>query len=185
MEELLELDKSFFLWLNGFHTPFLDQFFLIYTNSKSWIPVILLMVFLLFKTYPWKEALTYFVIIGVSVGLCDYVASGILKPYFERLRPCHDFAGEMTLVGNCGGQFGFASSHAANSFGLFTGFSLAFRGNKKVFWGLLTWAVLMGYSRIYLGVHHPGDVLVGAIIGMVIPSFMFYIYQKIKQTMYV
>ncbi|MBX2953184.1 MAG: phosphatase PAP2 family protein [Leadbetterella sp.] len=179
MESLLELDKDVFLWLNGFHSPFWDKFFLIYTNSKSWIPVILFMVFLLFKTFSWRQALIYFVLIAAAVGMCDFIASGILKPNFERLRPCHDFLEEMTLVGNCGGMYGFASSHAANSFGLFSGFSSAFKGNKYVFWLLLAWAILMSYSRIYVGVHHPGDVVVGALIGIVVPKVFFYVYEKI------
>lgn len=178
IEQLLEIDKSIFLWLNSFHSPFWDKFFLIYTNSKSWIPVILLMVVMLFKTFSLRTALIYFVLIGASVGLCDFIASGIMKPNFERLRPCHDFLEEMTLVGNCGGMYGFASSHAANSFGLFSGFSSAFKGNKFVFWGLLIWACLMAYSRVYIGVHHPGDIIVGAFIGIVVPKFFFYIYNK-------
>ena len=182
METLLELDKKIFLWLNSFHSPFWDTFFLIYTNSKSWIPVILFMVFLLFKTFSWRQALTYFVLIAAAVGLGDFMASGILKPGFERLRPCHDFLEEMTLVGNCGGMYGFASSHAANSFGLFSGFSSAFKGNKYVFWLLLVWAILMGYSRIYVGVHHPGDVVVGALIGIVVPKLFFYLYERITRS---
>lgn len=181
MELLLELDKKIFLWLNGFHTPFWDKFFLIYTHSRSWTPVIVIMVILLFRSFSLRQALIFFVLIGAGVGLCDFVASGILKPNFERLRPCHDFLQEMTLVGNCGGMYGFASSHAANSFGLFSGFSSAFKGNKYVFWLLLVWAVLMGYSRIYLGVHHPGDVVVGALIGLVVPKFLFYFYERIKE----
>lgn len=184
METLLELDKQVFLWLNGFHTPFWDRFFLIYTNSKSWSPVIVIMVILLLKSFSLRQALIFFVLIGAAVGLCDFIASGILKANLERLRPCHDFLDEMTLVGNCGGMYGFASSHAANSFGLFSGFSSAFKGNKYVFWLLLAWAVLMGYSRIYLGVHHPGDVIVGALIGVVVPKVLFYFYEKITQPGY-
>jgi undecaprenyl-diphosphatase len=182
METLLELDKQIFLWLNSHHSPFWDSFFLIYTNSKSWIPVVLLMVFLLFKNFTTRQAIIYFVLIAAAVGLCDYIASGIFKPNFERLRPCHDFLEEMTLVGNCGGMYGFASSHAANSFGIFSGFSSALRGNKYIFWGLLIWAILMGYSRIYLGVHHPGDVVMGAIIGVSVPSFFFYLYNRLIKT---
>lgn len=179
MEILLELDKKIFLWLNGFHTPFWDRFFLTYTDSRSWIPVILVMVILLFRSFSWRQALTYFVLIAAAVGVCDFIASGIFKPNFERLRPCHDFLEEMTLIGNCGGMYGFASSHAANSFGLFSGFSSAFKGNKYVFWLLLFWAALMGYSRIYVGVHHPGDVVVGALIGIVVPKVFFYLYERI------
>lgn len=179
MKYLLDLDKKFFLWLNDFHTPFWDTFFLIYTNSRSWTPVILFMVFLLFRSFPWRQALIYFLLIAAAVGVCDFIASGILKPNFERLRPCHDFLEEMTLIGNCGGMYGFASSHAANSFGLFSGFSSAFKENKYVFWLLLVWAVLMGYSRIYVGVHHPGDVVVGAVIGLVVPKLFFYLYERV------
>ncbi len=180
METVLELDKQLFLWLNSFHSPFWDKFFMVYTNSRSWFPVILVMVIILFRNFALRQSLTYFVLIAAAVGLCDFIASGILKPNFERLRPCHDFLEEMTLLGNCGGMYGFASSHAANSFGLFSGFSLAFKGNRYVFWLLLFWAVLMSYSRIYVGVHQPGDVVVGALIGIMVPRMFFYLYERLK-----
>jgi undecaprenyl-diphosphatase len=180
METLLEWDKQVFLWLNSYHTPFWDRFFLLYTNAKSWFPVVLILLVILFKTYPWRQALVYVLVIAAGVGLSDFVASGILKPNFARLRPCHEFLSEMTLIGNCGGQYGFASSHAANSFSIFMGFSIALRQFPKVFWLLLAWATLMGYSRIYVGVHHPGDVVVGALIGVLCSQMIFYIYRKIN-----
>lgn len=178
---ILELDKILFLKLNSFHSPFWDQFFLIYTNSKSWIPVILLMVVLLFYKFSWQQALIFVLLISAAVGMGDFVASGILKPYFARPRPCHQFPEIMTLVGGCGGLYSFASSHAANSIGLFTAFSLVFKDNKYVYWGLLSWAVLMCYSRIYVGVHFPSDLLVGAAIGIIVPQMFFYIYNKVIQ----
>lgn len=181
MEVLLELDKKLFLWLNSFHSPFWDTFFLTYTHSRSWTPVILIMLIILFRNFPLRQALVYFVLIGAGVGLCDFVASGILKPGFERLRPCHDFLEEMTLLGNCGGMYGFASSHAANSFALFAGFSSAFRSNRYVFWLLLFWAILMSYSRIYVGVHQPGDVIAGALIGILIPKLLFDLYARFSR----
>lgn len=180
IEKLLEIDKAVFLWLNSFHSPFWDSFFLVYTNSKSWIPVIVLMIYLLFRNFTAKQAFVYLLIAVAAVGACDYIASGIMKPYFARLRPCHDFLDEMTLVGRCGGQFGFVSSHAANAFGVFTAFSLIFKNNKRIFWGLLIWAIIMAYSRIYIGVHHPGDIIMGAIIGLIVPRVFLYIYTRLK-----
>ncbi|ADQ16102.1 phosphatase PAP2 family protein [Leadbetterella byssophila] len=180
MESLLDWDKQLFIFLNGYHTPFWDKFFLIYTNAKSWIPVVLILLVMLFRSFHWKQALVFVALIAIGVGVSDYVASGIMKPNFARLRPCHDYLNEMILVGNCGGKYGFASSHAANAFGIFMGFSLVFSENKRLFWVLLAWATLMGYSRIYVGVHHPGDVIVGALIGILVPQIIFYLYKKIK-----
>lgn len=183
VESIIDWDKSLFLLLNSFHTPFWDHFFLIYTNSKSWYPVILGMITTLYLRFKPKEATIYVLILAASFGMSDFIASGVLKPWFGRLRPCHDILYEMTLVGNrCGGLYGFASSHAANSFALFSGFSLVFKNNKYIFWGLLGWAAIMSYSRVYIGVHYPGDILAGALVGLLVSNLFFYIYFQFKNT---
>jgi undecaprenyl-diphosphatase len=181
IETILEFDKQLFLYLNGFHTSWLDAAMLFFSKSKVWIPLYLIIVFYLFKNYGSKDGLKYVLLILLAVGLSDFIASGIMKPYFQRLRPCHDFLNEMILVGNCGGKYGFVSSHAANSFALF--FSIYKIFGKKHFWTyfLLGWAIIVSYSRIYLGVHFPMDVFLGGLIGILVSTFIFGINKSINK----
>ena len=181
LESILEFDKQLFLYLNGFHKPWLDEVMLFFSKSKVWIPLYVLIVFYLLRNFGLKGGLRYVLLISLAVGLTDFVTSGIMKPYFQRLRPCHDFLSEMTLVGNCGGKYGFVSSHAANSFALF--FSIYKLLGNKHFWTYLLfgWAIIVSYSRIYLGVHFPIDVFLGGLIGILISTFIFEINKSITK----
>ena len=188
MEYLNQLDHQLFIALNSFHSAFMDKMMLIITDRVTWIPLYLVILFMIFKTNAWNDALVKVLLLILSVGLSDFTTSGLMKPYFERLRPCHDVSldGLMTLVGNCGGMYGFASSHSANSAALAMGLFLMF----KVQWPrftmiMMVWALVVSYSRVYVGVHFPGDVLTGILIG-IFYSFVFcnVIFQqthKIKQ----
>ena len=109
-----------------------------------------------------------------------------MKPFFERLRPCHNpsIASLVHLVEGCGGKYGFASSHAANAFGLATACWLFLRSWSHYFiWGFL-WAVVVSYSRIYMGVHYPLDILVGAFIGVVLAWLVYQSYQRMKPALF-
>ena len=181
IETILEFDKQLFLFLNGFHRPWLDTLMLFFSKSKVWIPLYLIIVIYLFRNFGLKDGVRFIALIILAVCMSDFITSGIMKPYFQRLRPCHDFLSEMTLVGNCGGKYGFASSHAANSFALF--FSIYRIFGKKHFWTyiLLCWAIIVSYSRIYLGVHFPLDVLFGGLVGILISTFIFKINESITK----
>lgn len=130
----------------------------------------------------WQRGLVQILLLICAVGMADYIASGIMKPFFERLRPCQDPSLDhlITLVGSCGGKYGFASSHAANSASLAGGLFFMFRQRwpKFTIW-MICWALIVGYSRIYVGVHYPGDVLAGMFVG-ILTSFVFcyVIYQQ-------
>lgn len=146
---------------------------LFFSKSKVWIPLYLLIVICLLRKFGLQTGFKYVFLILIAVGLSDYLASGIMKPYFQRLRPCHDFLNEMKLVGNCGGKYGFASSHAANSFALFFSVYKIFDKRSLPIFLLLAWAIIVSYSRIYLGVHFPADVFVGAFFGIIISTVIF------------
>lgn len=104
----------------------------------------------------------------LTILLADQVSSGLMKPYFERLRPCHnpELEGLLYVYGRCGGLYGFVSSHAANTFGVATFLTLILRKKQKGIKWLFLYAVIVSYSRIYLGVHYPLDVLFGALVGV-------------------
>ncbi len=179
LQQLIEWDKSVFLTLNNVHTPFWDIFMWIYTDKLTWIPLILSLLFVLFRKN-WKEALLVCVAIALTITLCDQFASTLCKPYFARFRPAQDpdFSPFVQIVnGYRGGRYGFISSHAANSFGAVVLLSLIFRNRLFTITAIL-WAIINCYSRIYLGVHYPGDILCGTIAGIIIAYIIYMMWKK-------
>lgn len=179
MEYLNSLDTNLFLFLNGLHNPLLDPVMYWLSDKLVWIPMYLLIIWLIIKRYRTRGLIMLFFLILV-IGLCDQTASGILKNLVQRLRPSH----QPSLTGliyvssqGPGGLYGFASSHAANVFGLatFLYFVLGKQFKLLKYW-LFTWAILVSYSRIYNGVHYPGDVIAGAMIGLCFGYLMAKIY---------
>jgi undecaprenyl-diphosphatase len=180
MEWLLQLDQDVFLFLNDLHTSWLDPIMLYATQTITWVPLHLLLLFLILKEYrndSWAPLLG----ILLTILLADQITSGIMKPIFQRLRPSHEpsLEGLVHIVsGYKGGKYGFASSHAANTFALATYFSFLFRTKYQWILILFFWAAIVSYTRIYLGVHYLGDVLAGIIVGVfsAFAGFKFFSY---------
>ncbi|MBE0640207.1 MAG: phosphatase PAP2 family protein [Bacteroidales bacterium] len=164
---LNKIDTWLFLLLNGLHNPFFDELMFWISYKYTWIPLYAFLLFLLARKYK-INALWLLLFVALLITFSDQV-SVFVKNYFERLRPCHNSELELlihSVRGKCGGKYGFVSSHAANSFGLVV-FLLPF---LKSYWkyfsiSLILWAAIVSYSRIYLGVHYPGDVAGGAVLG--------------------
>ncbi len=168
MEYLKTLDTELFLFLNGSHNAFFDPIMFWLSDKLIWIPMYLLIIFLIIRRYKLQGVLIL-VFIALTIVLCDQTASGLLKNTVQRLRPSHDPAltGLVHLSkAGPGGLYGYASSHAANVFGLATFLCFALDEKFKMlkYW-MFIWAILVSYSRIYNGVHYPGDVITGILIG--------------------
>lgn len=169
MEYLKTIDTELFLFLNGIHNAFFDTIMFWLSDKLFWIPMYLLIIFLMIRRYKMRGVLML-LFIGIVIALCDQTASHLLKNLVQRLRPSQDpaLAGLVHLSkAGPGGLYGFVSSHAANCFGLATFIYFTFDNHfKPLKYWLIVWAILVSYSRIYDGVHYPGDVLVGSFIGI-------------------
>lgn len=186
MEYIAHLDTELFFLLNGLHAPWLDPVMYYVSKTSTSVPLYGLLLYLIIKTYK-KKSWIPLVAIVLCIICTDQLTSGILKPAFERLRPTHEpMLQDMvhTVKGYTGGKFGFASSHAANTFGAALLVYLFLRTSYRWVGFLFLWASLVSYSRIYLGVHYPGDILAGAGIGLLcawlLHALSHYVSRKIK-----
>lgn len=171
MNYIKELDTELFLLLNGLHIDWLDPIMTFISGKITWAPFYLVLLFLVIKNYK-KQSILIIIGIILLIVCSDQISSGIFKPIFERPRPCHNETIKDLVYlpnGHCGGAYGFISSHACNCFALATFIThILKRHYRKVAWVMFIWAAMVAYSRIYMGVHYPGDVLVGAAVGVLV-----------------
>jgi undecaprenyl-diphosphatase len=173
IEFLDTIDKNLFLFLNSLHAESVDGVMWWISAKYSWLPFYAVIIGYLIYAYRVK-AIMLILIIALLITASDQGSVHLFKNVFERLRPCHnpELEGLVHLVNDrCGGKFGFVSSHAANAFAL-ASFLIPFVRYKWAIFVLLFWAAIVGYSRIYLGVHYPGDIIGGAAFGCLL-GFIF------------
>lgn len=164
----MNLDAEILLWINGHSAYWLDTLMWAVSRATTWIPLYcILLGAIIYKYRNWKTVLLILAGFAIAVGLSDFTTSGIIKPLVCRLRPTHEPAleGMVRIVnGYTGGLYGFCSSHAANTMAVGLLFSLLFK-HKTATAAMMVWVALNCYSRMYLGVHYPSDIIVGLLVG--------------------
>ena len=172
IEYLLPPDQSIFLFFNGLHSSWADVFFYWVSNRFVWIPFYAVLAFFLIKKWR-KKSIPIFIALTLCIFLTDQ-SCNLIKHSVQRPRPSHDpvLSEQVHLVAKPdgtlykGGPYGFPSSHAANSMALAL-WVILYLGEKRkwLIIGMLSWVLLVSYSRIYLGVHYPSDLIVGWTLG--------------------
>lgn len=181
MEKLAALDRELFLYLNNLGSEHWDWLWIAISDKWMAIPFYAILLFLLFKKFGWKPTLMTMLVVALLITATDQLAN-IFKHAFERPRPCRQ-EGVMEyarFVAERCGRYGFFSAHAANSMGVVVFLGLIFRRYYKYLYLILIfWGLLVSYSRIYLGVHYPGDVLTGWFFGILLGYLLYRIWLAI------
>ena len=192
LEQLIHIDTEILLAINGWHAPWADTLMWIISAKATWIPLYMLLIGLLVWRYrkpastavKWLQrvpaCVVMIVVIALAVGAADFIASGILKDLVARPRPTRvpELEGVLHLVnGYRSGQYGFVSSHAANTMACALLFSLIWH-NKIATCGLMLWVAANCYSRMYLGVHYPTDILGGLIVGSLVALVAYWLLDR-------
>ena len=183
---VVSADKTATLWINSFHTPFTDSIWMFFSNKWVWVALYALVLFFLFRRLGWKRALIAVAAILLTFA-CSEEFSHFFKDWICRLRPTHDpwmLANGLHIPGDAGGLYGFFSGHAANTFGFAASTFGIFRSDerhsyKAYGWAIFIWASLVSLSRIFVGRHFLGDILVGAAVGLLLGWLFALVYRRL------
>lgn len=178
LEKIIALDKQLFVFLNGLGSPAFDGLWLIITKQAYWTPFFLLVFYLLIKKIGWKNFFIAVVFIALLILLCDQSAN-LFKNYFQRLRPCNDpQIKDIIRVVKNSNSFSFYSGHATNSMATTVFIFLIIRKYYKYAILLFLFPLIFAFSRIYLGLHFPIDILTGYAFGALYGTLFYKVYQK-------
>ena len=181
MENILKLDRELFLMINSLHAEWLNSLMLFLSGQIIWAPFLLVILYFAFIQTSKKQFYLFLLFVGMTIIASDVTSSYLMKNIFQRLRPCrleelkpfiHQFGQK------CGGKYGFVSSHAANSFAIITFSTFTLTVRTKFFGFFWILPCLVAYSRIYTGVHYPGDVVMGSIVGILYGLLMAVFYKN-------
>jgi len=180
LEQLLQGDRDAFRLINeAWSLPVLDSLMPWLRNKYVWSPLYLFLISFFLYNYR-KNGMLALLYLGITVLFCDQISSDLLKPFFQRLRPCHDplLKEHIHLLVSCGGPYGFPSSHAANHFGVAVFLGFLFCSKRVVLPAALLWAAVVCYAQIYVGVHFPLDIAGGALLGALIAAAMLLLCKR-------
>ena len=183
IDQLIHLDIKLFLYLNGQGTEMWDGFWNFVTHRFTWFPVYFLILYVVYRLSGWKGLLYYAIVISILILIVDQTTYYWFKAVFQRPRPSHnpDIADLIRITGSPGGRWGFISAHASNTFAIAVFLGYQFNKVFKFSGIILTlWAVFISYSRIYVGVHYPADLVGGALWGASIAYLFLFILNKTK-----
>ena len=180
MEEIILEDKQAMIFLNNLGSSTFDPFWILVSEKWFWIPLYVIFLYFLYKNFNKKSLFYILLFIALGITASDQIAN-IFKFGFERLRPCHDPSLEGLLREvKCGGKFGFYSAHSSNSFFVATYLTILLgKKIKQLPYFLFVWAAIVAYSRVYLGMHFPGDIIIGAIMGILLALFFGTLAKKV------
>lgn len=186
LETLQQLDQQILLTLNGIHSPFWDSFMWIFSGKLTWVPMYATILYILCKNFNIYVSLLTVVAIALTITYADQICATLIRPWVERMRPSNlnnPLSEFIHIVnGKRGGRYGFPSCHASNSFGL-AFFVMLFFKQRWLTIFILLWATLNSYSRIYLGVHYPGDLIAGMFVGLSGALIIYYLLRyALRQT---
>ena len=191
MEQIITIDQTLFRWINGHYNGLMDWTMWIFSQGWSW--AIILLIVLAFTTLKHDRKSWLWVLIGI--GLCfllaDQISNNAIKEGVQRLRPCYELEGVRMFHTGKGGHYGFVSSHAANSFAVAMFLSLMYGRKRRTEYGewksavlpyiMFAWAIVVCYSRAYLGKHYPGDLVCGALLGLGIGATVYFVISSIRR----
>ncbi|MGH2664962.1 phosphatase PAP2 family protein [Flavobacterium sp.] len=181
LERLQELDRNLFIYLNSLGNPLFDGFWLVATKQLHWAPVFLIIFYLIFKKKGWKNGLMILLFIALLVLVGDQFTN-LIKYAVQRIRPCNnpDLVGVIRIL-HTTPTFSFFSGHATNSMATTLFVYLILKKHFKYVFLLFLWPLIFAYSRIYIGVHYPGDILAGYVVGATFGFAFYKLYRKTEQ----
>jgi len=182
LDFLLNLDRTVFLYLNNLGSKQWDGLWLLITKQLNWIPVFLIFFYLIFKHYGWRHALLIIGMVALLILITDQTTNQLFKYRFERLRPGSDPAldGLMRAV-KTSHTFSFISGHASNSMAACFFLYTILKSRVKYIKIMFLWPLIFAYSRIYLGLHYPGDILVGYVWGILTALLVLQLYKFLRE----
>lgn len=176
---LNELDTQALLAINGWRSTWADGFMYAFSSKAIWIPMYVSILYVIFRNFHWKVAVGCMVAIGLTILFADQVGASIIRPMVERMRPSNlnnPISEWVEIVnGKRGGRYGFPSCHAANTFGISFLILFIFR-NRLLSCFMMLWALVTCWSRAYLGVHYPGDLLAGMLLGLIGAALSYWLF---------